>query len=103
MKFEYHPQKPNIAEAKKELTEIEFEMMKRCRESAEQNLEIWNDSLQAVMEDLAAVEAKEGPLDPEDPRLIPVKICAMRADEAKTMLRDLKEEREEVVNRAQIN
>lgn len=103
MRFEYHPQMPSIQEAKKELTQIELEILKLRVERAKKNVELWDDSLQAVMKDLAEVEAKEGQLDQGDPRLIPNKICAMRADEAKTMLRGLKEEREEVVNRAGLN
>ena len=56
-------------------------------EQLEKNVELWGSSFNAVWADLQAVEAKEGPLEPEDPRLTAVKICAMRLDEAKSMLK----------------
>ncbi len=90
-------------EVKGRVTERELVNIERDREMAEHNVELWSGSLKTVLEDLAEVEEKEGQLDPEDPRLIPVNICLMRTDEVKTMLKDLKEEREELVNRAGLN
>jgi hypothetical protein len=70
---------------------LAFEKIKPLsRESVlekEKNVELWGSAFNAVWADLQAVEAKEGPLDPEDPRLTAVKICAMRLDEAKEMLK----------------
>ncbi|MCC6563625.1 hypothetical protein IT087_01920 [Candidatus Uhrbacteria bacterium] len=103
MPYEYQPMPQKGEELKGRVHERELQNIERDRERAEQNLELWSGSLKSVLEDLAEVEEKEGELDPEDPRLTAVRLCLMRTDEAKTMIKDLKEEREEVVNRAGLN
>ncbi|MCK9360736.1 hypothetical protein M0Q28_00710 [Patescibacteria group bacterium] len=103
MPYEYQPMREKKPVVKESEAERELRNIERDREQAEQNLELWSGSLKAVLEDLAEVEEKEGELDPEDPRLTAVRLCLMRTDEAKTMLKDLKEEREEVANRAGLN
>ncbi|KAA0205533.1 hypothetical protein EDM68_05505 [Candidatus Uhrbacteria bacterium] len=103
--IEYKGVKPSFGKEQEPTpkTTPELELIERDFAKAERNAEIWGDSLRLLMEDLAEIEAKEGPLDPEDPRLTAIKIAAMRTDEAKTMLRDLKEERYEAASRAGMN
>jgi len=55
---------------------------------AEKNVELWGGAFDAVWKDLQEVESKEGPLDPEDPRLTAIKICGWRLDEAKRLLKN---------------
>lgn len=103
MSFEYRPMPHSKTDVKTRVNERELENIERDRKQAEQNVELWSGSLKAALSDLAEIEAEEGQLDPEDPRLYAVKTCFMRLEESRTLLKDLKEEREEIVNRAGSN
>ena len=60
-------------------------------EKAEQNVETWKASFEKVWGDLQEVEAEEAmELQDGDPRLMIVNLCAMRLDQAKEALKELK-------------
>lgn len=91
------------AEVAEDVVERSLELIERDIERATESVALWSGSLEATLADLAEVEAQEGELDPEDPRLGPIKICVMRLEELRTLLMDLREEREELVNSAGLN
>lgn len=105
MPYEFKPasRSEKTGDIKKVVSDFELKNIERDREMAKENLEMWSGSLKAVLEDLAEIEEREGELPMDDPRMMAVRLCLMRTDEAKTMLRDLKAEREEVVNAAGLN
>jgi hypothetical protein len=57
-------------------------------EKAEKAMELWAGAFNALWKDLQEVEAVEGKLDGDDPRLTSIKIAAMRLDEAKMHLKN---------------
>ncbi len=103
MPYEFAPRTENSEKLIKRMREIEFEMSKKHIEQAEKDIELWQGAFDKVWDDKEALEKQEGPLDPEDARLTSIKICAMRLDEAKTILRDLKRDNEKMVQEAGLN
>jgi hypothetical protein len=97
MSFEYKqptPQPEKEAVDERSLEDIESDL-----ELAKQNVELWRDSRDTLMQDLDEVETKEGELRDDDTRLFGLKVCFMNLEDAEEELHDLKMEHEEAVKR----
>jgi hypothetical protein len=78
-----------IPEAQKsvDFRKISPELLKQAQE----NVETWKDSFDTVLGDLQEAEAEEHmELMDGDPRMMIVNLCAMRLDQAKEAMKELK-------------